>query len=1735
MKRIGIINRGEPAIRFLNALDALRREEVDAPESVALYTDADAESVYVRSADHAIRIGEGRTAYLDAEGVVDALLATECDAAWLGWGFASEDGEFCEQIERAGITLLAPRPETMTALGDKISAKQLAEQHGVPVAPWAIVEGPDAAVAASETIGFPLLLKAAGGGGGRGIRLVERIEDVSENFVSARDEAARSFRSEGVFMERFVKRARHIEVQVLGDGEGGVRVLGVRDCSLQRRRQKVIEECPAPGLGDDELKTLVTAAHDLCAAVKYRSAGTVEFLYDLDLNTPYFLEVNTRLQVEHPVTEEVFGVDLVRAQIDLARGKPFYEGDITPRGWAIEARVCAEDAQNNFTPAPGRLVRFVLPSGPGLRVDTGFTEGDDISADFDPLIAKIIAWGRDRRAAMARLSRALEHTRIVVDGGTSNLAFLRALLVRDDVREGQVDIGLVDRLRVDPPTGAGIAMIAAAIDRFMTEGDRGDGFDRHRVEAGQQFMVYRTGPTRFRLFGDGGAISVERWEDGPYQSWVKVDGIKHRVERAPGDINYTVDGVPHRVAKGSAGAVSAPSAALVLNLPVQEGAQVNAGDCVIVLESMKMEVRVEAALTGTVREVLVGTGAQVKSGQTLIIIDGDDEDKPLAVNPVAIPWESGPSNTMDASLRVTAAMSGWDFNPKELKNDCERLAPDACEGALNAFVDMAELFERRPTRQKDGGGGATDAVTPDVWLETLNQRGPDSLSSASRAILERVLTHFDVKSLEHSDARNDALLRIKRAGLSLPATIPAAVILLRRLEEAPIDLLDRLTSLDPQRFGTVREAADRARYVLFERLAHLRLLTRAEHRARALLTWLREGRADWDEVLEAPESLVPGFAPEAAQGCEIAAEAVARRLEWVSAQTTCQKIQLGERIAFRLEDNHRIVICASGRPHEAAHLIDAARQHGAFQRLDLVLVPQQKDDAHEVLEAILNQVNPTSTAMPPWNELCLIVVSGNRTAVRRFYADGSERTDRRDVTPSTARRLDLDRLARFDFQRLPSDDDVVLFLATAWENPRDVRFLAFGEVRSLERAPGHPLHLPHVERVFHAAVRSIEAAREHHDPRKRRQWNRITLSVAPVVPMAIDRMRAYIERLAPAALGIGLEKVVVRARFRDKNAEDGNTSLMDLKISRRPGGDRLDFKMTPASHDPLMPLTDYESQIVAARRRGLTHPYEVIRLLETSPRFPIGTFEEYDLDPSGQLRRVAGRPYGGNDAGVVFGVMRSRSRILGTHITRVLLLSDPTQRMGALAEAECRRVVAAIDLAERLQLPGEWVAVSAGARIDWHSGTENLDWTARVLSKLIQFTQNGGEVNLIVPGICVGAQAYWNAEATMLMHTRGMLIMTNQGTMVLTGKRALDFSGCVSAEDDLALGGYTSVMGPNGQAQAHAADLGDAYHLLYRYYELTYTTPGSTRPVRILTKDATQRDIGLSEYPGDLGHGFTRVGEIFSNEHNPDRKRPFAIRPVMSAVADQDCESIERWSAFRGGETVVVWESRIGGYAATLIGIENQPLSRLGQKRTDGPDTFAGGTLYPQASRKLARALNAASGRRPVVVLANLSGFDGSPESLRNWQLEYGAEIGRSVVNFDGPILFIILSRYHGGAYVVFSKALNPKLTSVAHEGSYASVIGGAPAAAVVFAGEVRKRAAEMGGTAEHHTEATAELAMKFDNIHSVERARQVGSIDGIISSDQIRGYIVNLLEKDVEAAAPRTLTSPPVGLPTER
>jgi acetyl-CoA carboxylase carboxyltransferase component len=400
----------------------------------------------------------------------------------------------------------------------------------------------------------------------------------------------------------------------------------------------------------------------------------------------------------------------------------------------------------------------------------------------------------------------------------------------------------------------------------------------------------------------------------------------------------------------------------------------------------------------------------------------------------------------------------------------------------------------------------------------------------------------------------------------------------------------------------------------------------------------------------------------------------------------------------------------------------------------------------------------------------------------------------------------------------------------------------------------------------------------------------------------------------------------------------------------------------------------------------------------------------------------------------------------------------------------------------------------------------------------------------------------------MLMHTRGILIMTPKAAMVLTGKRALEFSGSISAEDNQGIGGYDRVMGINGQAQYWARDIDESCHILLRHYDHTYAAAGERFPRRAATADSLDRDVRA--YPhGREGNAsatseceFETVGEILSDATNPGRKKSFDIRKVMKAATDQDHAPLERWAGMRAAETAVVWDAHIGGYPVCLIGIESQPLPRLGFVPADGPEHWTSGTLFPQSSKKIARAVNSASNNRPVVVLANLSGFDGSPESMRRLQLEYGAEIGRAVVNFKGPIVFCVISRYHGGAYVVFSRALNENVEVAALEGTYASVIGGAPAAAVVFAGEVEARAkkdarlqpltqalAKAQGAEKArlrseydelfkviHSEKLGEMAAEFDRVHCVQRALDVGALNYIIPPAKLRPYLIEAIERGI-------------------
>ncbi|MDO3637700.1 acetyl-CoA carboxylase biotin carboxylase subunit, partial [Mycolicibacterium arseniciresistens] len=443
-----VANRGEIAVRVIGTLRAL------GIRSVAVYSTADADARHVAAADVAVHIGPApaRQSYLDIAAVIDAARRTGAQAVHPGYGFLSENAEFATALHEAGIAFVGPPANAIRTMGDKIAAKVAVSAFGVPVVPGVSRPGltDDDLIAGAVDIGYPVLVKPSAGGGGKGMRVVREAAGLPAALTSARREAAAAFGDDTLFLERFVLNPRHIEVQVLADGQGAVVHLGERECSLQRRHQKVIEEAPSPLLDAATRDRIGAAACDTARSVDYAGAGTVEFIVSADRPDEFFfMEMNTRLQVEHPVTELVTGIDLVEQQLRVAAGHPLTlaQSDIVLRGHAIEARVYAEDPVNGFLPTGGTVLDVAEPRGPGIRVDSGIRAGSVIGSDYDPMLAKVIGYGDDRAAALRTLDRALAGTAVL--GVTTNIDFLRFLLADPDVAAGRLDTGLLDRRTPD--------------------------------------------------------------------------------------------------------------------------------------------------------------------------------------------------------------------------------------------------------------------------------------------------------------------------------------------------------------------------------------------------------------------------------------------------------------------------------------------------------------------------------------------------------------------------------------------------------------------------------------------------------------------------------------------------------------------------------------------------------------------------------------------------------------------------------------------------------------------------------------------------------------------------------------------------------------------------------------------------------------------------------------------------------------------------------------------------------------------------------------------------------------------------------------------------------------------------------------------------------------------------------------------------------------------------------------
>jgi acetyl-CoA/propionyl-CoA carboxylase biotin carboxyl carrier protein len=652
-----IANRGEIAVRVIRTLRAM------GIRSVAVFSDADAGARHVAEADVAVGIGPApaRLSYLDIDAVVAAAQRTGAQAVHPGYGFLSENAQFATSLQAAGIAFIGPPVAAIQTMGDKIAAKAAVSAFGVPVVPGVSRPGLTDAdlIAGADEVGYPVLVKPSAGGGGKGMRVVHERSELAAALVSARREAASAFGDDTLFLERFVLNPRHIEVQVLADGYGNVVHLGERECSLQRRHQKVIEEAPSPLLDPETRARIGAAACDTARSVDYTGAGTVEFIVSADRPDEfYFMEMNTRLQVEHPVTEMVTGIDLVELQVRIAAGEklPIGQHDITMRGHAIEARVYAEDPARGFLPTGGEVLDLAEPEGPGVRVDSGLAPGTVIGSEYDPMLAKVIAHAGDRQGALRALDRALTDTAVL--GVTTNIEFLRFLLADPDVAAGRLDTGLLDRRTPDylPAQHGDDELIAAAAYKWLRGWPAPVG-DLWEVPSG--WRLGERAPTTFRLHAGERtdhvyltgtpSAATARVEDGESRSLtasldgdrltVTLDALRTEYLVAASDGQIWLSGggrtamveevreAPVRPDDEHTGdaELTSPMPGSVVAVGVQDGQRVDAGAVVVTVEAMKMEHALTAPVDGVV-ELLVAIGDQVKVGQPLARITASTKE-----------------------------------------------------------------------------------------------------------------------------------------------------------------------------------------------------------------------------------------------------------------------------------------------------------------------------------------------------------------------------------------------------------------------------------------------------------------------------------------------------------------------------------------------------------------------------------------------------------------------------------------------------------------------------------------------------------------------------------------------------------------------------------------------------------------------------------------------------------------------------------------------------------------------------------------------------------------------------------------------------------------------------------------------------------------------------------------------------------------------------------------------------
>jgi acetyl/propionyl-CoA carboxylase alpha subunit/acetyl-CoA carboxylase carboxyltransferase component len=1766
IKRLGILDSGETAVRVLNAVGELNQAaRLAAPiASVLIHRDADAHPWYAREADDVQQLSAGEQAVSDAD-LLACLQRAQVDTLWLGAWSPGVRADLIAACAAAGIGVVGPDFAAVRKLSDVASLAGLCTgcKPLAPGAPRCRVEV-DILADGQGTV-WPLGLREVSVRHAQGSLFAEApAPGLTPDFEQGLQAAA-------------VQVARAV-------GYRGAGVLGFVHDGV-----------------NFQVVDFDTAAPPLHATTEERTGISI-------IGWRLRIHQGQALPTETPVATGV-AIEARLLAEDAASGPAVAPGRIAMLSFPVGTGVRVD--------ANRRAGDRIDPSDPLVAVLTSW--GPDRAVALARMrralerTAVVIEGGACNRTLLLTLLRHEDYARAAMHD-----AWLPQVLAAHAPATPEPVVLLAaaaEAYAADHALAKNAFYAAAARGRPEQPAEVGAGVVLSYGGARYVLDVHCVGPREYAVLHGGLRADISVDLLGAHERRIVCGGRLRRLLVVATDTGYRIEteSGAHRVEREDGVVVRAGWPALVVAVHARPGSRVRAGDPIAVLESMKMETTVTAPADGEVVSVAVGVNVQVEAGAPLLrlrLAAATGQPDATAAPEAALPLDlAGLEHRTDFSRKwcervfepLGNYLLGYDLPATALRRllteqrrmgeiaDASDAALLACEdGLLDIYADLGALY--RPKTEDEPDEVALRTVdTQEHFVAFLQWLDPEraALPAAYRIGLCQALDRFGVASLNRTPALESALMRLFRSfARVVELTSVVSAILQRRLDQRACLLaatgpamrsrLERLTVATQGRQQAVADLARDLRFHYFDEppmeAAAAELRTEMATHLAHLGRWpTSEDRAQRIERLVWCPQPMSGLLQTVWRQEPATATALRQLVLEVHIRRYYRNCELGP-VLFGGFDGQDYVSCAYTQGSESAHLVVAYLPLQQLPALAAAIAPalatvdpalgvvvdvvawqegealDLADTAQRVAQTLVDcrfgrPLLRADVALT-WLGTHEVPINVARTLSFNVVGEGrfEENQVYRDLHPMLARRLEIWRLSNFELERRPSPEDVHLFLGVARSNPVDRRLFALAEIRDLDGVfdPANgEMYYPRIERTGLLAMAAMRTELSRYAARDRPMANRLVLDVAAPWNLSAREVEALARRFAPMAARAGLEKLVIKVRIPDATAAGG---LRDAVLKFEDVGRSTLVSEGHAGKEPVRPLGRYQQKLLTAARFGSPYPFEIARLFThggAACGLPTGSFQELELDEQDELVPVQREP-GTHTAHVVVGLISNPTEVVPEGVRRVMILSDPTEGLGNLAEPECRRVNAALAYAARHRLPVEWFAVCSGALIAMDSGTENMDWIALTLRRLIEFTQAGGEVNIIVTGINVGGQPYWNAEATMLMHTRGILIMTPASAMVLTGKQALDFSGAVSAEDNFGIGGYDHVMGLNGQGQYWAASFPEACATLMRHYDFAYVVPGERFPRRRPTADRADRDICGSPHAVLAESPFRSVGDLFSFELNPERKQPFDMRSVMRAVADADCAPLERWKDLAEGDTVIVWDTAIGGIPVCLLGIESHKVPRKGFVPADGPPAWTAGTLFPTSSRKAARAINSATGNRPLVVLANLSGFDGSPESMRRRQLEYGAEIGRAVTNFKGPIVFVVVSRYHGGAFVVFSKALNASMEIAAVEGSVASVIGGTPAAATVFAREVKQRidgdpkvkaarkalAAASGAEAARLRGALAELleavrasklgevAGEFDAIHTVERAQRVGSVDHIIPAHQVRPWVIEALER---------------------